>query len=108
MTEVLILLVEAIEIGRGGLDERGDGDGLRSAQGNVAGADLDGVEVWVRADVPPDFFCVVDAVGFDQKIDVVLKFGVAGKGIGDAGAWEVFKDFGAIAFVAGVEAEPEG
>jgi hypothetical protein len=62
----------------------------------------------MRANVPPDFLGVVDAVGADQQSDVILKFRVAGEGVGDAGAGEVFKDLGAIAFVAGIEAEPEG
>ena len=108
MAEVLVGGVEAVEIGRGGLDERGDGDGFFGAERDVAGADFDGVEERMRADVPPDFFGVVDAVGAHQQADVVFEFGVAGEGVGDAGARKIFKDFGAVAFVAGVEAEPEG
>ena len=108
LAEVLVRGMEAIEISRGGLDERGDGDGLLGAERDVAGADFDGVEEGMGANVPPDFFGVVDAVGADEQADIVFKFGVAREGVGDAGAGEVFKDLGAVAFVAGVEAEPEG
>ncbi len=99
--------MEAVEIGGGGLDERGDGDGLFGAERDVAGAHFDGVEERMGANVPPDFLGVVDAVGADEEADVVLEFGVAGEGVGDAGAGEVLEYFGAVAFVAGVEAEPE-
>ena len=61
MAVVDVAGVEAPELAGGGLDERGDGDGLVGAEGDVADADLDGVEEGVRADVPPDFFGVVDS-----------------------------------------------
>jgi hypothetical protein len=70
----LIGLVEAVEIGCGGLDEGGDGDGFFCAERDVAGADFDGVEEGMGADVPPDFFGVVDAVGADEEADVVFEF----------------------------------
>ena len=103
-----MLLVQSAEIRSGGLDERGDGDGLFGAQRDVAGAHFNGIEERMRPDVPPDFLGVVDAVGADQQADVVLEFGVAGEGVGNTGARKVLEDLGAIAFVAGVEAEPEG
>ena len=108
VAEVLVGFVQAVEVRGSGLDERGDGDGFFGAKGNVAGADFDGVEEGMGADVPPDFFGVVDAAGADQQADVVVELGIAGEGVGDAGAREVFKYFGAVSFVAGVEAEPEG
>jgi hypothetical protein len=109
LAEVLIVrgAVKVPELGRG-LDERGDGDRLFGAERDVAGADFDGVEEGMRADVPPDFFGVVDAVGLDEEVDVVFEFGVAGEGVGDVGARKVFKDLGAVALVAGLHAEPEG
>ncbi len=97
LAEVLVGGVETIEIGGGGLDERGDGNGLFGAKRDVAGADFDGVEEGMRADVPPDFLGVVDAVGADKQADVVLEFGVAGEGVGDAGAGKVLEYFRAIA-----------
>ena len=100
--------MEAPELAGGGLDERGDGDGLVGAEWDVADADFDGVEEGVGADVPPDFFGVVDAVGLDEEVDVVFELGVAGEAVGEVGAGEVFEDFCAIAFVAGLHAEPEG
>ena len=78
------------------------------AERDVADADFDGVEEGMRADVPPDFFGVVDAVGLDEEADVVFELGVAGEAVGQVGAGEVFEDFRAIALVAGVHAEPEG
>ena len=108
LAEVLIRRVEVPELAGGGLDEGGDGDGLGCGEGNVADANLDGVEERMRADVPPDFFGVVDAVGLDEEVDVLLELGVAGEAVGEVGAGEVFEDFGAVAFVAGLHAEPEG
>jgi len=108
LAKVLVALVEAEEVGRRGLNERRNGDGFRGAQGNVAGPDLNRIEVGMGSDVPPDLFGVVDAVGADEQVDIILEFGVAGEGVGDACAGEVFEDFGAVALVTGVEAEPEG
>ena len=105
---VLVAGVEAPELAGGGLDERGDGDGLVGAQRDVADADFDGVEEGMRADVPPDFFGVVDAVGLDEQVDVAFELGVAGEAVGKVGAGEVFEDLGAVALVAGLHAEPEG
>ncbi len=96
------------EFAGGGLDERGDGDGLLGAKGDVADADLDRVEERVGADVPPDFFCVVDGVGLDEQVDVAFELGVAGEAVGEVGARKVFEDLGAVALVAGLHAEPEG
>ena len=92
----------------GGLDERGDGDGLVSAKRDVADADFDGVEEGMRANVPPDFLGVVDGVGLDEEVDVAFELGVAGEAVGEVGAGEVFEDLGAVALVAGLHAEPEG
>ena len=78
------------------------------AEGNVADADLDGVEEGMGADVPPDFFCVIDRVGLDEEVDVAFKLGVAGEAVREVGAGEVFEDLGAVALVAGLHAEPEG
>ena len=100
--------VEMPELAGGGLDERGDGDGLLRAERDVADADFDGVEEGMGADVPPDFFGVVDGVGLDEEIDVALELGVAGEAVGEVGAGEVFEDLGAVALVAGLHAEPEG
>ena len=60
------------------------------------------------ADVPPDLLGIINALGLDQDVDVVLELGVARERIGDTCAWEVLKYLGAIALVARIQAQPEG
>src|SRR5882672_8348041 len=70
--EALVLLVELVELDHRGLDQRGQRYGFFYAHGDIAHAEFEGVEEWMRADVPPDFLGVVDATGLDQEIDEVL------------------------------------
>jgi len=106
--EALVVGVELIEFGDGGLEEGGDGNGFVEAHGEVHDAELEGGEVGVWADVPPDFLGVVDAVGFDEEVDEVSVFAPGGEVIGDVGAGELIEYFAAVTFEAGLEAEPEG
>ena len=73
-TKALIRGMQLIEFGDSGLDQRGDRDGLVGAHRHVADAELQRGKVRVRADIPPDFLGVVDAVGLDQQLDEALEF----------------------------------
>src|SRR5579859_4621388 len=62
----------------------------------------------MRPDVPPDLLGVVDAVGADQQTDVAFEFRVTRESVRNPRAGEVLKYLGAVAFVAGIDPEPEG
>jgi hypothetical protein len=96
--------VEVPELAGGGLDERGDGDGLLRAEGDVADPDFDGVEERMGANVPPDFFGVIDGVCLDEEVYVAFELGVAREAVGQVGSGKVFEDLGAVALVAGLHA----
>ena len=100
--------MQLVELDRHGLEERGEGDRLLDPHRHVADAELEGVEERVRADVPPDLLAVVDAVGLDQQLDVVVVLGEAAEVVRDAGAREAVEDHAAVRLEAGVAALPEG
>src|SRR5207244_11628704 len=61
----------------------------------------------MESDVPPDFFRVVDAAGFDQELAVILVLGKALERVGNPGAWKTLEHFESITFQARVLADPE-
>ena len=99
--------MQLVKLRHGRLDQRGDRDGLVRAHRNIADAELDGVEEWMRPDVPPDLLRVIDAVGLDQQLDEVLVLAPARKIVGDVGARELVEHLAAIGLQPGVHAEPE-
>ncbi len=46
---------------------------VRIGTSRTCGA-LDGIEKRVQADVPPDFFTVIDTIGFDEQVDILVVF----------------------------------
>lgn len=58
--------------------------------------EFEGAEERVRADVPPDFLGVIDAIGLDQQLDEVLVLAPAGEIIGNIGAGKFVKDLAAV------------
>src|SRR5439155_11795128 len=65
------------------------------------------LEKWMEPDVPPDFFRVVDAAGFDQELAVILVLGKALERVGNPGARKTLEHFESITFQARVLANPE-
>ena len=61
----------------------------------------------MQPDVPPDFFRVVDATGFDQQLAVVVVLRKRFEGIGNASARKTFEHFEAITFQPRIMAHPE-
>ena len=45
------------------------------------------------AQIPPNFFSIVNAIGFDQKVDIPVIFTGTGKMLGDAGSGELIEHF---------------
>src|ERR1700684_2419367 len=68
----LIAFVEAMEFYDDSLRERGDGYGFFDFGGHIEHAEFESAKHGVRANVPPDFFSIVDAVEFYQKIDEIF------------------------------------
>src|SRR3954468_495271 len=107
LTKTLIARVQLVQLHYSRLDQCGECDRFVQAQRNVADADLEGVEEWVRADIPPDLFGVIDALGTDQQVDEVLEVAPTGEGVRNIGARKLVKDFAAIRFQPGVHSKPE-
>src|ERR1700722_59450 len=106
-TITLISLVEGVQLHDNGLRERRDGYGLFDLGGHVKHAEFKSAKRGVRANVPPDFFPIIDAIQFHQKIYVVFVSAPGLELFRYAGAGETAKDCGAEGFQAGVAAHPE-
>jgi hypothetical protein len=61
----------------------------------------------LRTQVPPDLLAVVDAVQFDEQVDVVLVLGPRVQVIRDPGPREATEDGGAERLQSGVAPNPE-
>ena len=59
------------------LDHGGQRDRVVDARLGIADAELERVEKRMEPDVPPDLFRVVDAVGLDQELQIILILGEA-------------------------------
>ena len=66
------------QFGDQGLAKRRQGNGVLRAR-HVADAELDSLKEWMRANIPPDFFAVIDAARLDQCLHIVVKIVQAGK-----------------------------
>src|SRR5437868_2579812 len=77
-TKSLICRIELIQLCYRGLNQGRQSYSLIGAHGDVTNAKLDGAEEWMRANVPPDFFGIVDAVGLDQELDDIVVLAPAG------------------------------
>src|SRR4029077_7425934 len=64
--------VQPIQFRRRRLNQRRQRNRLLDAHRNIANSKLERVKEWMRPDVPPDFFRVIDAVSLDQKLDVAV------------------------------------
>src|ERR1017187_8657418 len=105
-----ITLVRRVQLPQhvhGRLDQRCDRDGLIQTHGNVANPNFQGVEKWMRANVPPYFLAVVDTVCLDQQIEEGLILRPVCKNIGNVGAWEALEHLAAVRLEPGFHAHPE-
>src|SRR5215472_10863016 len=103
-----VLGVEIMELDDDGLRQGGDGDGVFDSRCYVADSKFEGAEHGVRADVPPDFFRVVDAAQLDEQADVIFVLAPGIEMVGNASARETAEDGGAKRFQACIAAHPEG
>ena len=102
-----VLAMQFLQLDHDSLHHGGQRDRVVDTRLRIANAKLDCVEERVQTDVPPDFFCVVDAAGADQQVQVVVVLGEALEGVGNAGARETFEDHLAVRFQSCVLAQPE-
>src|SRR4029077_10330276 len=105
--ESLVSGVELVQFGDGGLNQSRQRNGLVHPHRNVADAEFQRVEEWMGTNVPPDFFCVVDAIGLDQHFDEILVLAPTGEIVGDVVTGELVKDLAAIRFQSRVHSQPE-
>src|SRR6185312_6005729 len=94
--ETLVRGVEFVQLGYCSLNQRRDCDGLIGAHGNVADSKLQGREVRVRTDVPPDFLSVVDALRLYQQIDKAGVLAPAIEIVGNIGSGKLVEYLAAV------------
>src|SRR6185295_17829910 len=107
-TETKILIDQLIQLRDNRLKQRRNRKRVVDARGNITNTKFERREVWMRSNVPPDLFAVVDTAGLNQQIDVALERTVRIEVIGNVGARKLFEDFCAIRFETCVMAHPEG
>src|SRR6266849_6852382 len=90
--EAHISSVQAMQLDDDGLGERGDGHGFFNLSGDIAHAELEGAERWMRANVPPDLLAGVDAVELDEEAEEIFVGAPGFELFGDAGAREAAED----------------
>src|SRR5438094_10383446 len=61
----------------------------------------------MESNVPPDFFRVIDAAGFDQELAVIFVLGKTFECVWNPSARKTLEHFESITFQAGVLADPE-
>src|SRR5258708_563328 len=106
-TPAHVLPVERPQLDGDGLKERGEADGLVDAHGHVADAVLERGKERMRTYVPPDFLRVVDAVGPDEHLHVLVEFAGPADVVGESRAREALEDLGPVALPPGVRSAPE-
>src|SRR5258708_26407153 len=70
--ESLIRRIQFVELGHGRLNQSRQRDRLLNSHGDVAHPELEGIEEWMRPNVPPDLLGVIDTVRLDQQLHKVL------------------------------------
>src|SRR5437762_9127785 len=73
----------------------------------IAHANFERLEKWMESNVPPDFFRVIDAAGFDQELAVIFVLGKTFECVWNPSARKTLEHFESITFQAGVLADPE-
>ena len=87
-----ILVDERIQFCDDCLKQRGDGDRVVNASGDIADAKFQRRKIWMRPDVPPYLFPVIDTAGLNQQIHITLKPGIRIKMIRNVGTRELLED----------------
>ena len=90
-----VLGVEIMELDDDGLRQRSDCDCVLDSRRDIADSKFESAEDGVRAHVPPDFFCVVDAAQLDEQADVIFVLAPGIEVVRNSGARESAENRGA-------------
>jgi hypothetical protein len=60
--------------------------------GHIEDAEFNSAKKWMRADIPPDPFPIVDAVCLDESLYVIIKIAPGRKHFRHTTTWERFPD----------------
>src|SRR6185503_13884791 len=63
--ETEVLFNQHVELRDDRLKQRGDGNRIVNARGDVADSKFKGGEKWMRANIPPNLFAVIDTLRLD-------------------------------------------
>src|SRR6185436_14748593 len=105
--ETEVARVELVELHDNRLRERAKHHRRLGPCRHVTDAELQRAKTRVRPDVPPDPLRVVDAMQFDEQLDVVLVFAPRTEVIGHTGAREAAEYRRPVRLEAGVPTHPE-
>ena len=101
-----VLPEQFVKLGDDRLDQRRNRERVVHARLSIAHAHLERVEERMQPDVPPDFFRVIDATGFDQQLAVIVVLRKRFERVGNAGARKTFEHFESITFQARCPGRP--
>ena len=105
---IQILGAQFIDLGTDSLEQCGNNDGFVYGHRHITYPELDCVEERVYTQIPPYFFCIVNAVGFHQQLDIIIVIFNAVEKFGYTCAWKLVKHFCAEGFVPCWPAFPKG
>ena len=74
---------------------------------NITDPEFNSIKEGMHAEIPPYFFCIVDAIGFYQQLHKIFVCFNAFEIFRYAGTWKFVKNFCAERFVSGTAAFPE-
>src|SRR5690606_31357808 len=102
-----ILVNQYIELRDDRLEESRNRDSVIHPSRNIGDPEFKRRENVMGPDVPPDLRTVLDAVHFDEQIDVALILLSGFEMVRNIGTRKLLKDFGTIGFESCIESQPE-
>ena len=107
MRKVVFRAEQFEQFGDDGLNQRRDRQGVVDPRLGIANPKFQRVENGMQPNVPPDFFRVIDATGFDQQFAVIFVFGQRFERVRNSGSRKALEHFEAITFQPGVVSHPK-
>src|SRR5205814_8724884 len=96
------LTEQGVQLCDHGLNQSRTRERVVHARLRVAHANFERFEKWMKSDVPPDFFRVIDATGLYEQLAVVFVLGQAFERVGNTSARKALENFESITFQARV------
>src|SRR5947209_4374191 len=85
--------VESGQLGNQRLAECGNSNSMFNRPRHIKDAELNSIEKWMRADIPPDFFAIVDTTCFDESLHIGIKISPRGEDFGYPAARKGFPHY---------------